>query len=108
MNTQVATQERRDVAAPAPPLQQQIAQMKDKFQAALPAHVPVERFTRFGLLALTKPEIQKAAATSDGRRSIYDALLKCAADGLLPDGREAALVAYRTKDKASGEYRTLV
>lgn len=101
MNTAVATNERRDVA-PRKPLQElgeQVKSMNEKFAAALPAHIPVERFSRFALLALSKPEMSKVAQTYEGQRSVVEALLKGAADGLLPDGRESALVAYDMKVK---------
>lgn len=80
------------------PLNRAIAQMEEKFSAALPAHIPPGRYVRAAINAVLKPEIAAVADTAEGRQSIYESLLKCAADGLLPDGREAALVKFNTKD----------
>src|SRR5688572_16175396 len=60
-----------------------IARMAPQFQAALPAQIPVERFVRV---------VQTAIATNLDllnceRTSLYAAAMKCAQDGLLPDGR---------------------
>ena len=79
------------------PLQRAIASMEDKFAAALPTHIPAPRFVRTAINAVLKPDMEKVAATSAGRQSIYESCLKAAADGLLLDGREAALVRYNTK-----------
>lgn len=76
------------------PLQRAIASMEDKFGDALPAYIPRQRFTRTAINAVLKPEIDKVANTAGGRQSIYESCLKAAADGLLLDGREAALVAF--------------
>jgi recombination protein RecT len=86
-NTQVATLQE-------PPVERALVAMEEKFAAALPAHIPAERFLRVALSALTRPEIAKCAGSAGGRKSIYDACLKAASDGLLLDGREAALVPY--------------
>jgi recombination protein RecT len=80
------------------PLNRAIAQMEEKFAAALPAHIPPGRYVRSAINAVLKPDIASVADTAEGRQSIYESLLKCAADGLLPDGREAALVKFNTKD----------
>lgn len=39
------------------------------------------------------------ALLSADRQTLFQACMKCAQDGLLPDGREAALVIFRTKKK---------
>lgn len=79
------------------PLNRAIAQMEEKFAAALPAHIPPGRYVRAAINAVLKPDIAAVASTPEGRQSIYGALLKCAGDGLLPDGREAALVKFSVK-----------
>lgn len=113
MNTAVATANQGGaIAVHEPPMREQIALMSGKFKEALPSHVPVSRFSRFALLALTNPMVMKATETAVGRKSIYDALLKAAADGLMPDGRESALVAYDKKVDGSWfktvQYQTMV
>lgn len=67
-----------------------------QFKAALPAHVPVEKFTRVALTALqNNPDL----ATAD-RNSLFGAFVRLAQDGLLPDGREAAVVMFSGKAQA--------
>jgi phage RecT family recombinase len=62
---------------------------------ALPADIPVERFKRVLVTAVsTNPELLYA-----DRRSLFNAAMRCAVDGLLPDGRQAALVTFRTDVK---------
>lgn len=65
-------------------------QMHPQFKAALPAHVPVEKFSRVAMTAINgNPDLLKA-----DRRTLFAACMKSAQDGLLPDGREAALVTF--------------
>ena len=59
-------------------------------KANLPSHIKPERFVKVALMALQKtPKLLDA-----DRASFYLAIQACAQDGLLPDGREAALVPY--------------
>lgn len=68
----------------------QLEQMQGQFAAALPAHIPVERFARVVMTA-----IQNQPALLDcSRRSLWNSAMKAAQDGLLPDGREGAIVKY--------------
>ena len=65
------------------------------FKAALPAHIPAERFRRVAMTAIQRnPDL----VVKCSRRSLYLAFLNAAQDGLLPDGREGAVVPY--KDQA--------
>lgn len=77
-----------------PPVERALVAMEDKFAAALPAHIPAQRFLRVAISALANPAVAGARDTAEGRKSIFDACLKAASDGLLLDGREAALVPY--------------
>jgi recombination protein RecT len=62
-----------------------------QFTPALPTHIPPERFKRVLLTALNKtPDL----ANMD-RRSFWNAAMQSAQDGLLPDGREGAMVPYK-------------
>lgn len=78
------------------PLQQvarQLDQFKPKIADALPAHIKVDQFNRVAMLAINNnPEL-----VSVDRTSLFNACMRCAADGLLPDGREAALVTFSGK-----------
>lgn len=79
-------------------LNDQLEKRLPQFQAALPAHIPVERFKRVLLTAIQQnPKL----ATAD-RPTLFTSAMKAAHDGLLPDGREGALVIYNTKMKVNG------
>lgn len=86
---------------PSDRVESSIVAMKDKLAAALPAHIPADRFVRVALSALNNPQIAECAETREGRSSILNACLKAATDGLLLDGREAALVVRRNKVKGA-------
>lgn len=65
--------------------------MTEQFQAALPAHIPVERFKRVLMTAVqNNPDI----AIKTSQQSLWNAAMRAAQDGLLPDGREGAIVQY--------------
>lgn len=82
-------------------LNEQLELRSAQFQAALPAHIPVERFKRVVLTAIQQnPKL----ATAD-RPTLFTSAMKAAQDGLLPDGREGALVIYNTKIKVNGQDR---
>jgi recombination protein RecT len=79
-------------------LHEQLEQRTAQFQAALPAHIPAERFKRVLMTAIQQnPKL----ATAD-RPTLFTSAMKAAHDGLLPDGREGALVIYNTKIKING------
>jgi recombination protein RecT len=69
----------------------QIDDMATQFQAALPAHIPVERFARVVMTAIQN----NSDLLGCSRRSLFNAAMKAAQDGLLPDGREGAMVPYK-------------
>jgi recombination protein RecT len=76
-------------------LRGQLDRMTGEFRVALPEHIPPERFKRVILTAVQQtPDLMAA-----DRRSLLMAATKCATDGLLPDGREAAFVVFNTKVK---------
>lgn len=67
--------------------------MQQGIASLLPAQVTPEQFTRTAATALIEnAELQKA-----DKQSLVLALTRCAKDGLMPDGREAALVVRSTK-----------
>lgn len=80
------------------PIEKLRAQMEARqleFKAALPAHIPAERFVRVVMTACQQtPELVFV-----DRRSLFTSCMKCAQDGLLPDGREAALVIYKDRNR---------
>lgn len=93
-----------------------VQRMEKQFALALPEHVSPDRFVRVVMTAInSNPDLKKA-----DRESILGAAMKCAQDGLLPDGKEAALVVYGakaqylpmiagvlTKVRRSGELKTI-
>lgn len=66
---------------------------RDQIRQALPPSVSLDRFARSTITALMQsPDLAKA-----DEASLFQSIVKCATDGLLPDGREAALVIYKGK-----------
>jgi recombination protein RecT len=74
--------------------QEQLIARAPQIANALPSHIRPEYFQRATLTALAQnPKLLDA-----DRRSLWNALMRCAQDGLIPDGRQAALVIF--KDQA--------
>ena len=82
-------------ATPADVFRSQLEKALPEFALALPPHIPPERFKRVVQTAvLGNPDLINA-----DRLTLMQAAQKAAQDGLLPDGRDGALVVYRTKIK---------
>lgn len=94
MNAQVPAAQTRGPATPINAFRADLETMKSQFELALPPHVSVDRFVRVLVTAVQGTP----ALLNCERKSLLQASMKCAQDGLLPDGREAALVIF--KDKA--------
>jgi recombination protein RecT len=76
-------------------LRTQLVRMSGEFKMALPNHISPDKFQRTVMTAVQQnPDLMGA-----DRRSLLMAATKCATDGLLPDGREAAFVIFNTKVK---------
>ena len=71
----------------------QLNKMGGEFRMALPPHISVDKFTRVAMTAIQG----NADLLGAERRSLFGACVKAAQDGLLPDGREAALVIFKGK-----------
>jgi len=90
-------------AQPKPPtvidqFRSQIGNMKAEIAKALPPGIDPERFIRTVVTAVQMtPDLLYA-----DRRSLFGSCMKAAQDGLLPDGREAVLNIYNTKQKVDG------
>jgi recombination protein RecT len=78
-------------------LQQQLEARAQQFTNALPPGVSRQQFERAALTAVS----QNQKLLNVDRRSLINALMRCAQDGLLPDGRQGALVVFR--DRVRGE-----
>lgn len=57
---------------------------------ALPENVSVERFQRVAITAIQ----QEPSLITASRESLFRSLIRCAQDGLMPDGHQAALVKF--------------
>lgn len=79
--------------SPVEAIKNDIAKMKPQFAKALPNHISPDKFIRTVQTAIaTTP-----ALVSSNRHSLFGAAMKSASDGLLPDGREAAIVTFKNK-----------
>jgi len=84
-------------AEPREVLRTQLVRMSGEFKTALPSHITTDKFQRVIMTAAQQnPELIEA-----DRRSLLMAATKCATDGLLPDGREAAFVIFNSKVKVT-------
>jgi len=85
-------------------LKNTIHTMTPEFKAALPPQIPVDKFIRTTLTAISlNPELLQA-----DRKSLLGSAMKAAQDGLLLDGREAAPVIFRTKEGPRVQYMPMV
>lgn len=85
-------------------LRHQLDGMNDQFKAALPAHIPVERFARVVMTAVqANPDLMRC-----DRRSLFQACMKAAQDGLLPDGREGAIVVRKARDGFTANWQVMI
>lgn len=96
---------------PMETLRGQLERRKDELKRALPQHIPEERFIR---VVLTAVQINPDLLTVN-RQSLWNSCLRAAQDGLLPDGREGAIVPFRdnnpkspTKDQTIAQWMPMV
>lgn len=80
-------------------LRNQLVKMGGEFRMALPSHITPDKFQRVVMTAVQ----QNPDLLSADRRTLLMACTKCAQDGLLPDGREAAFTIFNTKIKIGGK-----
>jgi phage RecT family recombinase len=90
-----------------PPLKtfaQEVSLRADSLKSMLPSHISLDKFQKVVVSAATNnPSILNA-----DRMSLWNAALKAAQDGLLPDGRESAFVVFRTKSGDVVQYMPMV
>lgn len=78
----------------------EIAGIGSELKKSLPAHIPTDKFVRTVQTALTlNPELAEA-----DKNSVLTSCMKAASDGLVLDGREAALVTFNTKNQKTGKW----
>lgn len=80
-------------------LKTQLTKRADEFKMVLPAHITPEKFQR----VIATAAIQNPQLLGCDRQSFLLASMKLAQDGLLPDGREAALVPFKTWNRETRE-----
>jgi recombination protein RecT len=100
MNTtnQVTTGQSAHVPAIVQQFRTDLNRMEAQFKMALPAHIPVERFTRVIMTAVqNNPKLLAC-----DRQSFFNACMRAAQDGLLPDGREGAIVPFGDEEDDQG------
>ena len=87
--------ERRESTTSIDGLRNLLNSRADRIKASLPSHIKIEKFQQIAVTAaLGNPKLLEC-----DRQSFLMACNKLALDGLLPDGREAALVPFRTSVK---------
>jgi recombination protein RecT len=76
----------------------------DSLRTALPPHMKPERFISS---VMTAVQLNPALMACE-RRSLWLSCMRCAQDGLLPDGQEAAIVPYKDKAQYLPMYQGLL
>lgn len=96
---ELATRDNRELT-PIDKLKTNLTSRADEFKQVLPAHISIDKFQRtIATAAATNPKLLEA-----DRRSLLLACMKLAQDGLLPDGREAALVPFKNRREIDGKW----
>lgn len=86
-------------ATPVDVLKANLTKRANDFKMVLPSHITVDKFQRtIATAALSNPQLLNC-----DRQSLLIAAMKLAQDGLLPDGREAALVPFKSWNKDTRE-----
>lgn len=98
MNAITPTQPKPEIVK----FREQLETRANELKMALPAHITPEKFQRTVVTAVQQnPDLLGA-----DRQSLVLACMKSAQDGLLPDGREAALVIFNESRKVDGAWLT--
>lgn len=80
-------------------------EFQEQLKQALPPSVSVERFTRTAKLAV---QLNPDLIDVQDKQSIFTSLVRCAFDGLIPDGRQAALVKVKERGKERVSYWPMI
>jgi recombination protein RecT len=100
----MALPEQRGGTSLAQQFREQLDARATEFANALPAHVKPDHFIRAALTAIAlNPKLLEV-----DRRSLINELMRCAHDGLRPDGREAVLVIYKSQRGPVARYQPMV
>lgn len=82
---------KQEALKPVDEVRQNLNRMEGQFRLALPPHVDPQKFIRVAMTAIQN----NAELLNANRHSLFNACMRAAQDGLLPDGREAALVIFK-------------
>jgi recombination protein RecT len=94
----MATQIAERTASPITVFRQTLTQpaFREQLKMALPSHISEDKFIRVALTAAQQnPDLLNPQKVD--RNSLFGSLVRAAQDGLLPDGREGAIVPFRGK-----------
>jgi recombination protein RecT len=91
----------RDEPVPLMKLRRELEERAEEFRMVLPSHISPQKLQR---VVLTAVQLNPDLLACD-RRSFLTSCMKAAQDGLLPDGREAAIVPFKTRVKDAGGWR---
>jgi recombination protein RecT len=92
----MATQIAERTASPITVFRQTLTQpaFREQLKMALPSHISEDKFIRVALTAAQQnPDLLNPQKVD--RNSLFGSLVRAAQDGLLPDGREGAIVPFR-------------
>lgn len=93
--TELKPAEQKRQLTPMDSFRRDAALMQKEFETALPEHIPLARFMRVVTTAVqTSMASNFTNLLECDRRSLWQACMKAAQDGLLPDGREGAVIKY--------------
>ena len=90
--------------APMEAMRLTVTKLEAEFACALPPQISVQKFVRTTMTAI---QMNPDLLTAD-RRSVLAACMKAAQDGLMVDGREAALVIFRSRGKPMAQYMPMI
>lgn len=79
--------------SPVEDIRQNLSRMEPEFAKLLPSHVQADKFVR----VVTTAIINTPSLLEADRRSLYNACVQAATDGLMPDSREGVIVPFKGK-----------
>tara|TARA_Y100000310_G_C20704371_1_gene833793 strand:+ start:19887 stop:20684 length:798 start_codon:yes stop_codon:yes gene_type:complete len=86
------------------PVQQLLASRKGELAKMLPENIKIDSFER----AINNALMRNQDLLNCDQLSVYDAAMRCAQDGLIPDGKEAAIVVYGGKQGKKAQYQPMI
>src|SRR5262245_9617813 len=85
-------------------LRAELTRLHPELRAALPQHIPVERFARIVMTAI----MGNLELVECDRRSLWNAAMKAAGEGLLPDGRQGVIVPFRIAGRKTAQWLPMI